>query len=802
MKRARFFFVTALCARLATSWADDLILTLPGDAVTASMGEATTASLSGAPSIFGNPAGLSRLDVGSLSVMHTAYLESITYSTLAAALPFGFHNAVGVGISYLNFGSVPSFDSSGVQMPSYSPKDLSARVGIAKSFFHTSLGASVFFLQSKIVESVSTYGASLGIHQVWGPVSWGAALENAGSALAYATQSQPLPTQQRVGVSLQLLPAWMLNLEAVKPNQASPWFGAGNEFRWEFTDDINLSIRGGYNTRDSGPMSGVSGLSAGAGFGWKEAALNYAWVPFNELGQTQRLSFEIFFGSDGGGSTSEREHRSRALFTPHLQLASRPFAQPKVIRAAMALPLMPWKKTGPGWRTAKDKMMTLLAQDALCSTTGARALLTRTSGTVVLKTSENENRWPRLRSGQYLFEGDTIRTYNGAYADVVFANGTKAEVGGDSILSVDTKKEICDLSLTTLEKGEVYLASANGNELRVKTPFGEAMVKNSVARLNFDGATATMRVQKGVGVFDADGVSTPVQEHTTFAKTSKGKSAKMNETSEPEKAVIIAEPDHKTVPGRWDPDYAKKLQNEVMRLDSVPGLKLGEYVRDVTLRNELKLKVYDMLKQQADLQEQQIEIANDVKQFGDLKKMLGQPVEGEDEKTAHERMKSLRQATKILSNAQKELAELDVDLKQSVRDTRADQEYLAAMPIVRMLNITADNSAIPFEPGRASLSDSSLDALDTIAGSMAVMQPFRIVIEGHTDQSGSPRTNMRLSKERAEAVAAYLRRKTNLPARLFITKGRGSSQPLETDASPEAMDKNRRVEIWFELRGL
>ena len=108
------------------------------------------------------------------------------------------------------------------------------------------------------------------------------------------------------------------------------------------------------------------------------------------------------------------------------------------------------------------------------------------------------------------------------------------------------------------------------------------------------------------------------------------------------------------------------------------------------------------------------------------------------------------------------------------------------IPIVRMLNITAKESTIPFEKGRAMVPDEANSVLDAIADSMVQMKPFRVVIEGHTDSSGSGRSNVRLSKQRAEAVAQYLRRKTGLPARLFLTKGLGSSHH-------RGRDRDRRV---------
>jgi outer membrane protein OmpA-like peptidoglycan-associated protein len=82
------------------------------------------------------------------------------------------------------------------------------------------------------------------------------------------------------------------------------------------------------------------------------------------------------------------------------------------------------------------------------------------------------------------------------------------------------------------------------------------------------------------------------------------------------------------------------------------------------------------------------------------------------------------------------------------------------------------------------------------------MKPYRIVVEGHTDKTGSVAANTRLSHQRAEAVARYLSMKTGLPFRSFTIKGVGSAQPIVEGDDPAMMAKNRRVEIWFELRGL
>lgn len=69
-----------------------------------------------------------------------------------------------------------------------------------------------------------------------------------------------------------------------------------------------------------------------------------------------------------------------------------------------------------------------------------------------------------------------------------------------------------------------------------------------------------------------------------------------------------------------------------------------------------------------------------------------------------------------------------------------------------------------------------------------------VVIEGHTDVSGLPEYNQRLSERRAESVKQYLV-EHGVPADQLRVEGFGESRPLTTDPSPEAQALNRRVTL-------
>lgn len=65
---------------------------------------------------------------------------------------------------------------------------------------------------------------------------------------------------------------------------------------------------------------------------------------------------------------------------------------------------------------------------------------------------------------------------------------------------------------------------------------------------------------------------------------------------------------------------------------------------------------------------------------------------------------------------------------------------------------------------------------------------------GHTDSVGSAKYNQRLSEKHTKVIAEYLSGRGILPVRLLVA-GRGESQPVASNATPEGRNRNRRVDI-------
>jgi OOP family OmpA-OmpF porin len=108
------------------------------------------------------------------------------------------------------------------------------------------------------------------------------------------------------------------------------------------------------------------------------------------------------------------------------------------------------------------------------------------------------------------------------------------------------------------------------------------------------------------------------------------------------------------------------------------------------------------------------------------------------------------------------------------------------------INLVAKN--IFFETGSYKLLSQSYPALDDAVRILKDNRYLHLVIEGHTDSTGTPQTNQVLSENRAHAVLNYLVQAGIDAARLQAI-GHGQQQPIADNTTAEGRATNRRVEL-------
>lgn len=102
---------------------------------------------------------------------------------------------------------------------------------------------------------------------------------------------------------------------------------------------------------------------------------------------------------------------------------------------------------------------------------------------------------------------------------------------------------------------------------------------------------------------------------------------------------------------------------------------------------------------------------------------------------------------------------------------------------------------VEFENNSATLRPESEKVLQAVFEVLTVHSEIdKLSVEGHTDERGADALNKRLSNARAKAVVAWLVAKGIVPARLE-GRGFGEEKPVDTNATDEGRQNNRRVEF-------
>lgn len=101
-------------------------------------------------------------------------------------------------------------------------------------------------------------------------------------------------------------------------------------------------------------------------------------------------------------------------------------------------------------------------------------------------------------------------------------------------------------------------------------------------------------------------------------------------------------------------------------------------------------------------------------------------------------------------------------------------------------------SNIYFDTDKYELKSTSYTELNKLVELLKANSQYSIAIGGHTDNVGNKSYNLRLSENRAKAVASYLISKGISESRI-TTAGYGNSQPIASNDTEEGRKKNRRV---------
>jgi OOP family OmpA-OmpF porin len=101
---------------------------------------------------------------------------------------------------------------------------------------------------------------------------------------------------------------------------------------------------------------------------------------------------------------------------------------------------------------------------------------------------------------------------------------------------------------------------------------------------------------------------------------------------------------------------------------------------------------------------------------------------------------------------------------------------------------------IEFDFGKANIKPQYHQELEKFADVMKNYPDLKVVIEGHTDHTGTAAYNQQLSERRANSVKAYLVKTFGIEESRLTTKGYGMSKPIDSNKTAKGRQQNRRVE--------
>jgi outer membrane protein OmpA-like peptidoglycan-associated protein len=278
-------------------------LKIPAHARPAAMGEAFTAVSDDESALLYNPAGTARALRHQVSATHIEWFQGIGLEHLGGIASLGSLGSLGLGVSWLQVESLvrteriangPDPLANFNELGSFRPFDLAIQgVWAWQPIPYWNAGIGTKAVTQSIDDAQGWgFGVDLGMQRtaLWGWLDAGLLLQNLGSAINVGGTPFEQPLTVRVGAAGRFWQRRAListDLSIPVDNALIPAVGA------ELWVARALALRGGWRG------GYASQPTAGLGFRFSIFQLDYAWQPFSELGNTQRVTATMLFGQPG-----------------------------------------------------------------------------------------------------------------------------------------------------------------------------------------------------------------------------------------------------------------------------------------------------------------------------------------------------------------------------------------------------------------------------------------------------------------------------------------------------------------------
>lgn len=257
------------------------------------MGDAFVAVADETSGMYYNPAGLAFFYSPEVQGTHSLWLGDLTYNYLGYAHPTK-SGTYGLGLQYLSGSSMQKY-VEGVKKDEFSYYDGAATLLYAARISEVcSIGLNMRGIQSKIDDSnISALTGDLGF--MYRTSGEGFSFGASGANLFGELGEDKLPATYRAGMAFKAaLPEQssdvLLALEAGQSDGSPLYYAAGVEHWGAKTLGLRLGYRYYTDEKQRKSLGGLAAVSAGFGLRIKSIAVDYAYHPFEQLGETHKIT--------------------------------------------------------------------------------------------------------------------------------------------------------------------------------------------------------------------------------------------------------------------------------------------------------------------------------------------------------------------------------------------------------------------------------------------------------------------------------------------------------------------------------
>ncbi|MFH1282612.1 MAG: PorV/PorQ family protein [bacterium] len=300
------------------------------------MGESFTAVADDVNALYWNPAGLGFLKSKEITASHNVWFQDIKYDFIGFAIPVsgkssggdifvdgkrvpavqGIPGVIGISATYLYMEGIERRSGNTADPDGYfGASDMSLSLSYAQQvlkFSNDSMvtsGINLKVISQQIDDKKArAYAVDLGVISRLNQWSFGFVVQNIGSQIKFIEKSYPLPLTYKFGAAYYLLNRSLsISLDLNKPIDNKINFNLGSEY-WV---GGMFALRAGYLRKDSmsrealvgkglgsmndGGLASLTGMMAGAGFRIFNYGVDYAFVPYGDLGATHRFTMNMKF---------------------------------------------------------------------------------------------------------------------------------------------------------------------------------------------------------------------------------------------------------------------------------------------------------------------------------------------------------------------------------------------------------------------------------------------------------------------------------------------------------------------------